>query len=75
VSFSKTGECSRIHVRALKSSGTHQYSLSDKAFKLLNIGQHFKSLLKINWVCKDDQTHILNMINLKKGESEETNLT
>jgi hypothetical protein len=66
VSFSKTGECSRIHVRALKSSGTHQYSLSDKVFKLLNIGQHFKSLLKINWACKEEKTLILNMINLKR---------
>ena len=52
VSFSKTGECSRIHVSELNSPGIHQYSLSDRVFKLVNMGQHFKSLLNID--CKHE---------------------
>jgi hypothetical protein len=48
VSFSKTGACWRIHANA-HTSGTHQHSLSNNFFKCLNIGQCFKSLLKINW--------------------------
>lgn len=48
VSFSKTGACWRIHANA-HTSGTHQHSLSNNFFNCLNIGQCFKSLLKINW--------------------------
>lgn len=48
VRFSKTGACWRIHANA-HTSGTHQYSLSNKFFKCLNVGQCFESLLNINW--------------------------
>ena len=47
VSFSKLGECSRMHANAWRS-GTHQYSLSNKVFSFLNVGHHLKSFLKIN---------------------------
>jgi hypothetical protein len=53
--FSRTGACSRMQASALNSSGTHQYSLSNKVFNLLNVGHHFKSLLKINWTIEKER--------------------
>jgi hypothetical protein len=49
VSFSRTGERSRIQANGVKSSGTHQYSLRNIVFNLLNVGHSLKSILKINW--------------------------
>ncbi|BAT13102.1 Os11g0202450 [Oryza sativa Japonica Group] len=44
-----------MQLSALKSSGTHQYSLSNKVFSLVNVGHHFKSLFKINCAeCKKE---------------------
>jgi hypothetical protein len=48
VSFSSTGQSLRRQAKALKSAGSHQYSLRSKDFKLLKLEQNFKSLLKIN---------------------------
>ena len=47
VSFSNTGKSLRRQARALKSGGSHQYSLMSKDFNLLKLEQNFKSLLKI----------------------------
>lgn len=49
VSFSRIGECSRRQASSWKLGGTHQYSLSNKVFNILNLGHHFKSRLKMNW--------------------------
>ena len=49
VSFSRTGEFVRMQDSGSKSGATHQYLLSNKVFNLLNVGQCFKSLVKMNW--------------------------
>ena len=49
VSFSRTGEFFRMQDSGSKSGASHQYLLSNKVFNLLKVGQHFKSLVKMNW--------------------------
>ena len=49
MSFSRTGEFFRMQSSGSKPGASDQYSLSSKLFSLLNVGQCFKSLAKMNW--------------------------